>query len=601
VITGGSGTLSLVVGSSVAAGATTDLALNLGGFKSTDFTLTVAPVGTPTVNVDGQVGTLIVGTAGTVSFPVTTTNIDAGSYTVTVAPLPISVTIVGQVAINAIGTGTLTLSYNGSAPAGTSELTLTLDGTISNEFDLVISSAPTVTVGAQSGTLTQATAGTTITFPVTTTGIAAGSYPVTPANLPAGVTVSGQVAIAANGSGTLTLAGSATTIAGIYNTPTITINGITSSAFTITIVTGAAPTVSSAVTNAARNQIIITFNKAMSSASLGAAPSGFTVSQGGPVTAVTVSGSTITLTLATALTSEQMTAGVNVIYAPGSVTAVDGGVLAAFTRAVTHEQARTLRFPESRVTKILGVDTTFTMAARPSAGAGTITYTSSHSNVATVAAGGVVSIRAVGTTTITATIAEHEGYASATARYTLIVERLEFTEEPSGTITSGGESLEFELNAPFEHFASISLNGRTLTRTASGSNRWLLSGWPDYNGNIGEVRNGSIIITLYRDFIDSLPNGTYVMSVALARGGTGTPYANPSSTFVLNRAISARDNDGRTRGPQTGDYNNIMLWWGVLMLSVMGVVLTLTWWMVPGYRSHRYRRSLLAYGLRRRR
>jgi len=240
------------------------------------------------------------------------------------------------------------------------------------------------------------------------------------------------------------------------------------------------------------------------------------------------------------------------------------------------------------------------MAARPSAGAGqgAITYTSSNHSVATVAAGGVVTLRGVGTATITATIAATDAWSSATARYTLTVERLEFTEEP-GTVTSEGESVEFEINAPFADFATISLNGRALTRTAAGSNRWLLSGWPGYDGNIGEVTSGSIIITLYREFLDTLPNGSYVLAVGLSRGGTGAVYATPTSTFNLNRTVSQRDNDGRTRGPQTSDDFNLMLWWGVLAISAMGVMLTITWWIATRDRSLRDRRAMLDNAVRR--
>ena len=91
----------------------------------------------------------------------------------------------------------------------------------------------TVTVGAQSGTITAGTAGTA-TFAVTTENITGGSYNVTVANLPSGVSVQGQVTISAN-SGTLTLAGSASAAAGVYSTLALTIDGVASGPFTLTI------------------------------------------------------------------------------------------------------------------------------------------------------------------------------------------------------------------------------------------------------------------------------------------------------------------------------------------------------------------------------
>nr|AGS51697.1 hypothetical protein [uncultured bacterium contig00032] len=66
-----------------------------------------------TVSVGAQSGTLNAGTAGTVTFPVTTANIANGNYAVSVANLPTGVSVQGQVAING-NAGTLTLAGNTS-------------------------------------------------------------------------------------------------------------------------------------------------------------------------------------------------------------------------------------------------------------------------------------------------------------------------------------------------------------------------------------------------------------------------------------------------------------------------------------------------------
>lgn len=91
----------------------------------------------------------------------------------------------------------------------------------------------TVSVGVQSGTLTAGTVGT-VTFSVVTEGIANGDYAAIVANLPTGVTVSGQVQVI-NGAGTLTLAGANSTAAGTTNNLTLTIDGVTSSDFDLTV------------------------------------------------------------------------------------------------------------------------------------------------------------------------------------------------------------------------------------------------------------------------------------------------------------------------------------------------------------------------------
>ena len=99
----------------------------------------------------------------------------------------------------------------------------------------VISAAPSksVSVAAQNGSITT-TVGGAVTFAVTTTDIAAGSYPATVANIPTGVTAA-NVTINDSGAGTLTLTAAATAAAGSYATLTLTIDGATSPAFTLTI------------------------------------------------------------------------------------------------------------------------------------------------------------------------------------------------------------------------------------------------------------------------------------------------------------------------------------------------------------------------------
>ncbi|MCL2067417.1 MAG: Ig-like domain-containing protein, partial [Treponema sp.] len=297
-----------------------------------------------TVSVGMQSGTLSAGVAGTVTFPVTTANIANGSYTATVANLPEGVTVQGQVTIDS-NSGTLTLAGNTSTAAGTtSNLTLTIDGTTSGNFELSIAAAPkAVSVGEQSGPLTAATAGSvtfavttvsignsfsvgdgqvswfsdpegttaesrpsgitvtgtptnnnastitmtattatvagtyyfkvtidsttsavatliigvavksvgvetqtgtmtegvagSVTYKVNTSGIANGTYPATVANRPTGVTVgdSGNVTLSA-GTGTLTLTGDTTTTAGLSTNLTLTLDGVTSGAFSLNII-----------------------------------------------------------------------------------------------------------------------------------------------------------------------------------------------------------------------------------------------------------------------------------------------------------------------------------------------------------------------------
>ena len=91
----------------------------------------------------------------------------------------------------------------------------------------------TVYVGSQVGTLTEGATGT-VTFPVATENIVNGNYTATVDNLPIGVTVQGQVAIVGH-VGTLTLAGDTTTVEGVTNTLVLTLDGISSTPFTLIV------------------------------------------------------------------------------------------------------------------------------------------------------------------------------------------------------------------------------------------------------------------------------------------------------------------------------------------------------------------------------
>jgi len=221
----------------------------LGGGKTASCVVTVTSPTVKTVSVGTQSGAMTAGAAGTVTFPVTTTNIANGAYTVTVANRPAGVTVQGQVTITA-GSGTLTLAGNTSTTAGTTaNLTLTLDGATSAAFTLTVSAAATksVSVGSQSGTLTQGAAGS-VTYSVTTANIAnslsatvqwfSNAAGTASASAPTGVTASVSTGAATR---TTTVNTTAASPAGTYYFR-ITIDGVQSNVGTLAI--GAATTYS---------------------------------------------------------------------------------------------------------------------------------------------------------------------------------------------------------------------------------------------------------------------------------------------------------------------------------------------------------------------
>ncbi|MCL2003906.1 MAG: S-layer homology domain-containing protein [Oscillospiraceae bacterium] len=159
--------------------------------------------------------------------------------------LPDSIGGAPGVVISWASSNTTALSNDGKIGTVTANTNVTLTATLSKNgktadkpFTLtLLANAKTVTVGTQSGTLRAGTSGT-VTFPVTTTGIAAGTYPASVSNRPSGVTVQGSVTINASGSGTLTLAGNSTTAIGTTATLRLTIDSTQSNAFTIIITEG---------------------------------------------------------------------------------------------------------------------------------------------------------------------------------------------------------------------------------------------------------------------------------------------------------------------------------------------------------------------------
>ncbi|MCL2662837.1 MAG: hypothetical protein FWE83_05830, partial [Oscillospiraceae bacterium] len=204
---------------------------------------------------------------------------------------------------------------------------------------------------------------------------------------------------------------------------------------------------------------------------------------------------------------------------------------------------------------------------------------------------------------------------TATANYNIVdrvngvltVEAPSFIEEPE-PITETATDAVFAIRSVFVHLHATSLNGNTLNHTvANGGTKILLSGYPGFDGYIGEAVSGSTIITFYKEFLDFLPNGTHTLMVAFHDGVAAEPYATPTTSFVINRAVTGGgggDNivnytpdDRSTRSTQTGDYSNTVIWQAILVTSVFGIVLAVAW---MARREIKYKWELLVDDLKRR-
>lgn len=121
-----------------------------------------------------------------------------------------------------------------------------------------------------------------------------------------------------------------------------------------------------------------------------------------------------------------------------------------------NKASRTISFTTAPTS--VTMSSTITVAATPSAGSGdgAITYSSSNTNIATVN-GSIVTGKAAGTCTITATIAAGTNYASATTSYILTVSDYRVISKFNVTSTSSPTKIGY--NQQISGFSAIEIDG----------------------------------------------------------------------------------------------------------------------------------------------
>jgi hypothetical protein len=141
ILTDNRGTLSLKIASGMVTGSY-PMKVTIGGITSNEFTLTVSR-GMPiivkqSITVGAQENNLIGIPLRSATFPVTTTNMADGNYSVTLSGKtltagisPLGITLTGN-------KGTLRLNIAASVPSGIYKMTATFGGVTSNEFTLEV-------------------------------------------------------------------------------------------------------------------------------------------------------------------------------------------------------------------------------------------------------------------------------------------------------------------------------------------------------------------------------------------------------------------------------------------------------------------------------
>jgi len=194
---------------------------------------------------------------------------------------------------------------------------------------------------------------------------------------------------------------------------------------------------------------------------------------------------------------------------------------------------------------------------------------------ATVTNAGVLTIPAgLAAGTYTATITAANGVApDATMTVSVnvnapTVKPPKFTVVPP-KITNASTDAVFIIDGPFTDLSGVSINGTALKLGAANSAGVIpLSGWPGYTGSLGDAVEHSVKITLYKEFLATLPNGTYTLTVSFS-DSADVVYASPTAEFVINRATTTTI----PGMPQTSDDVNIIPFWFLLVNSFFAILL----------------------------
>ena len=245
---------------------------------------------------------------------------------------------------------------------------------------------------------------------------------------------------------------------------------------------------------------------------------------------------TLTFTGGTGLTGVMSAgAGTSQTYTVTPSDAVNGVITITATFLHTDLQPRTLSFSDAGpVTKVFNSGS-FTNAAVPSAGSGTVTYTSSVPTVATVDSSGTVTLLNAGQTTITAGIASDTTYAGATASYTLTITKANQTLTTSNIIKTVGDG-DIDLNS--HAISSANPYGGTITYTVTTA-----GAGADISGTIlSYTSTGTAVITATAEGDTNYNNAvvTFTLTVTLPPlGGTATINGTNEIGQTLTAATSS--------------------------------------------------------------
>ncbi len=129
----------------------------------------------------------------------------------------------------------------------------------------------------------------------------------------------------------------------------------------------------------------------------------------------------------------------------------------------------------------------------------------------------------------------------------------------------------------YAELLAIRLNGNLLRQTATGPTAETLSAYPGYSLPVGETASGSVMVTLYKEFLQTLPSGKYTLELEFAAVNSTkttssmqfTVLASPSSSSGSSGSVTPPPGQPPARqNPQTGDSLDL---WPLLALAAVAV------------------------------
>ena len=118
---------------------------------------------------------------------------------------------------------------------------------------------------------------------------------------------------------------------------------------------------------------------------------------------------------------------------------------------------------------------------------------------------------------------------------------------------NSNDILTFRANGEFQNFTGIKVDDKLITAD-------------EY-----DVTSNSMIITLKKDYLNTLSIGKHILTVLYNNGECSTEFeikaastvpspTNPDNNSIVNTPNENKPNSGKIASPKTGDTSNMLLW-----------------------------------------